>query len=414
MYYYREKSSVRTTLFLTVSLCMHVLGIMGAGIFIHNRLADPGEAQAVVEQQGQYDALLNTLTLEEKIGQMLMGSFSGTDAEEALSLIDDFQIGGIILFKDNISSVENTAALTRTIQDHALERTGVYMLLATDQEGGRVARLSPELMPQSPSPRYLGQHNAVQEVRALARETAYCFRQVGLTMNLAPVIDVRTNPANNVIGDRSFGNDPGLVSSLGVAYIQELQRNGIIATAKHFPGHGASTEDSHEVIPIAHFNGDDSLEVHLYPFREVIEEGVEAVMTAHVQYPMTDMHPATLSKRFLVEILRDEMGFEGVVISDDLAMRSMSNNYTIESIAVESVNAGTDILLLSGTSRNLRNLQNGLLQAVERGDISVERIDESVERILHMKDKYGLLDVCEEELMMASSVHSPFSGILLH
>jgi beta-N-acetylhexosaminidase len=212
------------------------------------------------------------------------------------------------------------------------------------------------------------------------------LQRLGINLNLAPVLDVNTNPQNPVIGDRAFGADPDLVSRLGVAAIKGFQKGGIIPVGKHFPGHGDTSVDSHKGLPVVDHDLDRIRRVELRPFSAAIKSGLNVIMTAHVLYPRIDPdYPATLSKRVLKGILREDMGFDGVIITDDLNMKAITENYDFRDVVVLAVNAGVDILLICHDRESGVRGYKELMDEVEKGNISVERVNESVRRIVRLK-----------------------------
>jgi beta-N-acetylhexosaminidase len=217
-------------------------------------------------------------------------------------------------------------------------------------------------------------------------------REAGVNMNMAPVLDLLINPANTEIGDRAYGSDPGLAARLGCAYIEALQAGGVIAVAKHFPGMGATVTDSHTDLPIADGVDEVAFRRYVSPYRDAAAAGLEAVMTGHIVYPGIDSLPAPLSEIVLQRWLRGEIGFQGIIISDDLSMQSIVRHYRWEDAVLRSVAAGVDILLVSDQFETQRKTRNLILDAVGDGRLTEERIDASVRRILRVKAKFGLLE----------------------
>ncbi len=341
-----------------------------------------------------------TPQLDLWLGQMLMVGFRGTRLEAGDPFLDqvrDLKLGGVIYFdRDvpsgsplrNIESADQLKRLTETLQSVAV----APLLVAIDQEGGRVARLKPERgFPQSLSQAKLGELNDEEATRAHARSMADALASVGVNLNFAPVLDLAVHPENPVIAalERSYGADPDLVARHARWTIEELHAKGILVGVKHFPGHGSSRSDSHLGLPDV---TDYWSDLELKPFHRLISDGqVDIVMTAHLFNSRWDTtYPATLSPAVISGVLRDELGFEGVVVSDDLQMAAISENFTFEKSLVLAVLAGLDILVLSNNQqydpeiapRALRVLR----EAVERGEIPVVRLRESYERIRRLKE----------------------------
>ncbi len=331
---------------------------------------------------------LHEMTLEEKIGQMVAWRYSGhfvnrnSEYFQNLSnLIVEQKIGGLIIFG---GEVYETAILTNTLQKLA----EVPLLVASDFERGAGnqidgATLFPPLMS-------LGAADSEELAYAMGRITALEGRALGIHMTYAPVVDVNINPDNPIINTRSIGEDPEQVGSIAQAFIKGCQDHGLIATAKHFPGHGDTDLDSHSVLATITGNRDRLEKVELYPFKKAIEAGVQAIMTAHLHIPALDPTPdlpATLSHPILTELLRNEMGFQGMIVTDAMGMGGVTTLYAPEEAALRAVRAGVDMLLLPPEPKKVID---ALIDAVREGRISESRIDVSVKRILEAKARLGL------------------------
>ncbi len=333
------------------------------------------------------DSLLAALTPEQKLGQMLMFGFTGQTIDGAAQMLNAYLPGGLIVMGKNAQDIKQLAALTAASQTIALQNSaGIGLLFSTDQEGGRVQHLPATICRPLPSSEELAA-KGTGAPSVQAQTTATDFKAVGMNMNLAPVLDVRTNLANKVIGNRSYGADPNVVAKLGCEYIAALQAEGIIACAKHFPGHGASTDDSH-TGKVAVKLSSKEMDIHLSPFRAAVKAGVETVMSAHVIFP-EDRHPATLSSYWLNKVLRKKLGFKGVIITDSLGMGAISQNYSPEDMIKRGLSAGVDIFLACEGDEIKQKLFESLSKQAARNP---RRIDESVRRILLMKSRYGLLN----------------------
>ncbi|AEI45172.1 beta-N-acetylhexosaminidase [Paenibacillus mucilaginosus] len=323
------------------------------------------------------------LSLKQKIGQLLMCGFPGTEpTPEMEELIRDGGIGGIIYFRRNLAEPAQAAALSAKLQGFAAEGSGVPLLIAVDQEGGMVTRIEQgvSVMPGAMALGATGDADAAYEA---AKVTAAELLAMGINMNFAPVLDVNNNPLNPVIGVRSYGGDPELVARLGTAAVRGYQETGVAATVKHFPGHGDTSQDSHHELPtVPHDRGRlDRLE--LVPFREAVRQGVDAVMTAHLLFPAVEPEPlpATLSPRVLTGLLREELGYGGVIVTDCLEMNAIAGHYGVAEGAVLAVEAGADLVLVSHRIELQRAALDALTAAVESGRLSEERIDRSVDRL---------------------------------
>ncbi len=259
------------------------------------------------------------------------------------------------------------------------------VIIAADQEGGNVVRLRDgTIFPGNMGLGAIGSKKITYEVgRIIGKELI----SVGINMNLAPVLDVNTNPVNPVIGIRSFGGDPEMVASLGGAYIEGLHSEGVLAVAKHFPGHGDSSLDSHLDLPIINKDLDELMKIHIKPFMDAISIfNVDAIMTAHVVYPALDKeNPATLSSKILTDFLREKLGFDGVIMTDDMEMKAISDRYTPGDASIKALKAGADLILFSHTYSKQVEAYNAVLKAVENEYITNDELDEKVRRILQLK-----------------------------
>ncbi|MBI3988969.1 MAG: beta-N-acetylhexosaminidase [candidate division NC10 bacterium] len=326
------------------------------------------------------------MTLDEKIGQLFIFGFDGTEPSEELQrFIRHANLGGVVLLKRNIRDPLQLFSLIAALQASS---PSLPLFVAVDQEGGRVSRLDPPFT-QFPSPARVGEVGSVKLAHAMGAAIGKELRAVGINVDLAPVLDVNTNPSNPVIGDRAFGADPDLVAELGVSFFWGLKEQGILAVGKHFPGHGDTSLDSHEALPIVSHPKERLDAVELQPFAEAIEAGIPALMTAHVLYPSLDpWYPATLSKAILTDLLRGELGFPGLIVSDDLAMKAISDRYGSGEAAVRFLEAGGDLVLICHTWERQMEAIEAVKYAVEEGRISEERIEESLRRIIAVKERY--------------------------
>ncbi|SDW30862.1 beta-N-acetylhexosaminidase [Marininema mesophilum] len=347
------------------------------------------------------ERVLKRMTVEEKVGQMMMVGFKGSEpTEEIRNLIQRTRAGSVILFawSENVKEPVQVANLTNGLQEIAAKtRLKVPLLISTDQEGGVVARLTQGAM-ELPGNMALGAARSSKGAYDAARFTANELRAIGVNMNLAPDLDVNVNPANPVIGVRSFGENPSLVADLGEAAIKGYQRHGVIATAKHFPGHGDTAVDSHLGLPEINKPRAELEKVEFVPFKRAIQSNIDAIMTAHIHVPALDSTPelpATLSKPILTDLLRKEMGYKGIIITDSMTMAGVSDTFGgVPKASVKAVQAGADIVLLTPelTSGQQMDVYNELVAAVHSGAISEKRINDSVRRIIKVKRKYGLFE----------------------
>ncbi|MFC7681891.1 beta-N-acetylhexosaminidase [Paenibacillus sp. GCM10028914] len=331
---------------------------------------------------------VSDLTLEQKIGQMFICGFDAlTPNDHAKKLILDYHVGGIVYFRRNVKKLSQLSDLSSSLQELATSSGQPPLIVSIDQEGGMVARIDHEGISRIPGNMALGAANSQEYTYQVGRIGAQELRALGVNMNFAPCIDVNNNPLNPVIGVRSFGEDPKAVAEHGVAAIRGYQEEGVSATAKHFPGHGDTSVDSHLGLASVPHDRSRLDQVELYPFKEAIKAKVEAIMTAHVSFPAIepDGIPATLSHAVLTGLLREEMGFSGLIITDCLEMHAISKGIGIPEGAVRAIEAGADCVLVSHRLSEQESAIQAVLNAVQSGRISEERIDASVERILSLK-----------------------------
>lgn len=337
--------------------------------------------------------LVEAMTLAERAGQMVMVGFPGTAAPRpVLEMVAEQGLGGIIYFSRNVEHPRQTASLSASLQAAAgATRLGVPLAIAIDQEGGIVVRLpSDGGYAHFPGNMALGATRDAGLARQAAAAMAREMRAVGINFNLAPVLDVNNNPANPVIGVRSYGADPHLVAELGAAAAAGYQEGGVAACGKHFPGHGDTAVDSHLDLPVVPHGRQRLDAVELVPFRAAIGAGIDAIMTAHIFFPAVEPEPglpATLSRRVIDGLLRRELGFDGVICTDCLEMKGVAGAFEPEEIALRAVEAGVDVLLVSHTLPLARAMLAALIGAVRSGRLSEERISASAYRILRMKER---------------------------
>ena len=338
---------------------------------------------------GAFANRIDDLSLAEKVGQLFQVGFHGTEPTESIrELIADYHVGGVIYFARNVETASQTAALSAALQDHATETSGIPLLIAADQEGGTSTRVPFGAVP--PSNMALGATGSESLAREFGEAVGRQISALGINFDLAPVLDVNNNPDNPVIGPRSFGADPALVSDFGVAVTEGLQSAGIAACGKHFPGHGDTAVDSHEAMPVIDHGRDRLDRVELRPFRAAIDAGIDAVMSSHVFFPeivADDDIPATLSEPVLTGLLRDELGYDGLVATDCLEMNAISDGVGTAEGAVQAVAAGADIVYVSHTPKRQRAAVEAVVDAVRAGDIPEDQIDDSAERVLRLKDR---------------------------
>jgi len=302
------------------------------------------------------------------------------------SLAKEFSLGGVIFFSRNIEAPEQVAELSRDVQQLASE---LPLWVSVDQEGGRVARLK-EPFTRWPPMATLGRSGSVDLAARFGAALAAELKAVGITLDYAPVLDIHTNPKNPIIGDRALAEDADSVARLGATIIRALQDNGVAACGKHFPGHGDTSVDSHLALPIVEHPPDRIRRVEFVPFREAIRADVAFIMTAHVLVPSLDEDkPATLSPRVVRALLREELGFPGVILSDDLEMKAIASTYRVPDAAVDAIAAGCDALLICSGDVSLQAATlEALVHAVEQDRIPFKRLEDALVRNRRAKERF--------------------------
>ncbi|MFU0825613.1 beta-N-acetylhexosaminidase [Clostridium sp.] len=346
----------------------------------------------ITEQVDPIEEKINAMTLDEKIGQMFIVGIDGYDLNDnSKSLIEKYKVGGFILFKDNIKNVNQLLSLTNSLK---MENSSnkIPLFLSVDEEGGKVTRMPDELK-SFPTNKVIGKINDEDFSNKIGKTIASEIKSFGFNMDFAPVLDINNNPKNPVIGSRSFGSNPDVVTKLGIETMKGIQSENVISVVKHFPGHGDTSVDSHIGLPSVNNDLKRLEEFELIPFKNAIENKADAVMIAHILLPKIDeKNPSSMSKTIITDILRNNLKFNGVVITDDMTMGAITKNYDINDAAVKSIKAGSDIVLICHGYDNEIKVINSLKNAVLKGEITEERIDESVYRILKLKEKYDLKD----------------------
>jgi beta-N-acetylhexosaminidase len=318
-------------------------------------------------------------------GQLLVGGFQGTTLPTSITAaLAREELGGVILFKRNLpSEVTDVRALTGAAASAAPE---LPPFVCIDQEGGRVARLGAPVVALPPM-RALAATGNVNLLRRAGAVLGSDLRALGFSSGLAPILDVDSNPANPIIGDRAFGKDPGSATRYALAFAEGLREGGVAACGKHFPGHGDTERDSHYELPVVRHDRARLDAIELAPFAAAARGNIDAFMTAHVVYTaLDDARPATLSPRIATTLLREELGFTGVLFSDDLEMKALSA--PVEETAVEAVRAGCDALLICSDEALLARARDALVHAAERDSAFRSRCESAFERFSALRRRY--------------------------
>ncbi|HET7657404.1 MAG TPA: beta-N-acetylhexosaminidase, partial [Bacillales bacterium] len=338
--------------------------------------------------------ILNKMTLDEKIGQMLLigikGKQAGTFAKNA---IQNEHVGGVILFSRNIDHSNQTLRLINQLKTCNRAAGNPWpLLISADQEGGSVQRLPAAIHPL-PSNGKIGRANDPKFSYEVGQAIGEEMNAFGFNMDFAPVLDINVHGTDSVIGDRSFGANKDVVSRLGIATMHGIQSQHVISVVKHFPGYGAVQVDAHEELPKVNETMDDLINVEWYPYKKAIANGADTVMVTHMVIPSLDPeYPASMSRPIITGMLREKLGFNGVVVTDDLTMAAIENHYDVTKAAIQSVKAGADIVMIAFKEDQQASVFHALKKAVQDGEIPISRINESVSRIIRLKEKYHLSD----------------------
>lgn len=340
--------------------------------------------------------VLARMTLEHKAGQVLGLGFDGTTVNaEVRSLVEGLHVGALVYFERNVAGRHALAALSAGAQALAHSAGLPALIVCIDQEGGRVTRLrAAKGFTEFPSPQAVAAEGGPAAARKVGEMMAAELHAAGINMNLAPVLDVNSNPANPVINTRSFGSDPQLVAACGVAAVEALQRAGIMAVGKHFPGHGDTSTDSHLTLPVAPHDRTRLEAVEFLPFQAAIAADVAGILAAHIYFPAIEPAanlPGTFSTHVLVDLLRGELGHRGLVLTDALEMGALATSgYPPPEAAVRALAAGADLLLISAGLDVHRAAHARIVEAVRCGSIPLARLDAAVYNILQTKQRFGL------------------------
>lgn len=354
------------------------------------------ENQSEEDTQHRVEELLSSLSLEEKVAQLfvvlpeqLVGNVSCVTAagEATREAINNRPVGGIVYLESNLVSPQQTKTMLQNVQQYSMDRLNLPMFLCVDEEGGQVTRLAGKAgfdLPVYDNMSVIGSKGDTEQAYQMGESIGQYLYDLGFNTDFAPVADVLTNPNNQVVRYRSFGSDPEMVKNMTDAVSRGLASKKILATYKHFPGHGNTAADTHAGYAYSNKTKEELYQCELIPFIQGIEDEVPFIMMGHISLPniVGDDTPASLSKTIVTDLLIDELGYKGLIITDALNMGAVSQQYSSAQAAVKALNAGVDMLLMPA---DFNAAYQGVLAAVQSGEISEERIDESVEKILKTK-----------------------------
>lgn len=346
--------------------------------------------------------------LKIKIGQMICAGFPSPEVDEqAKRLVEDFKVGNFILFTRNVISAKQLCELNNGLRRLAMDATGIAPLIGIDQEGGAVSRyyegaaLIPGAMALSAG--------GSEQVEQVGYTLGSVLKAVGVSIDYAPVLDVNIDPRNPIIGNRSFGDDVDQVSKCGIAMVNGMKKAGMIACVKHYPGHGNVSTDSHLDLPVNDTPREILAKTEWIPFGRAFADGADALMSAHVRYTDISDHPGTLTKEIMTDLLRGEQHFEGIATTDCMEMGAIRKLYGCGEGAVRAIEAGMDVLHFSHTYEAVKEGVEAIYAAVESGRLTEERINQSYERIMRVKEKYDLAHADADYELAMKLVHDPAS-----
>lgn len=359
------------------------------------------------------DSLVSSMTLEQKVGQVMLVGFDGTTlTPEFRDDLAQLHIGGVIFYERNVQSPSQVAQLNTDLQNLAKQNGDPALFLTIDQEGGIVTRMREDKgFTEFPGQMAIGATGDANNAHRIAQAMANEMLALGFNMDLSPDLDVNNNPANPIIGTRSFGSNPQRVAEFGTAFIDGMQSAGMIAIGKHFPGHGDTGVDSHISLPTVPHDRARLETIEFVPFKAAMQANIAGIMSAHITFPAIDSTPglaATLSPKVLTDLIRGEMKYDGLVMTDELTMGALATSgYPAPQAASAALKAGADILLFQTGYAMHRQVHAMLVDHVQRGVIPQARLDEAVRRILLAKEKYSILSGMQSNASRASQVGSP-------
>lgn len=340
---------------------------------------------------------INQLSIQEKIGQMIMiGMDTNYITERITMLITKYKIGGIILYRKNFHTYEEMLNLIKQLKE-LNKANKIPLLIAVDQEGGRVNRMPKEIL-NLPSANQIATKGGIEEVEKSAEIIGKILKQSGYHLNFAPVLDIKRFPDGQAIGDRCYGDKKEDVAKYGTAFMKKMQEQGIIAVIKHFPGHGATKQDSHYFLPMIKKKMKYMEEDDMYPFEQAIKNGADAILIGHLLIKnVTGIYPASLSKKMIVKYVRKKYRYNGLIITDDLKMKAIKFMYGTELDVRKAFEAGNDIIVFRFNKEEEKQAIEKLIHLVQKGKLKESRINRSVKRIAKIKQKYEISDEKETE-----------------
>jgi len=355
---------------------------------------------------------IKELSIKEKIGQMvIIGMDTNYITDRIKNMIQNYKIGGVILYRKNFSTYQDMLKLIKELKSLNKENK-VPLFIAIDQEGGRVNRMPKEIK-NLPAAKLVAKYGGEKLVAKAADITGKLLQDSGYNLNFAPVLDIdRTESQGAAIGDRSFSKDKELVAECGIAAMKALQKNNILPVVKHFPGHGATKQDSHYFLPVINIPMKKIENEDMYPFEQAIKNGADAVLVGHLLIMgVTGMYPASLSRKFITKYLRAKYRYNGLVVTDDLKMRAIKFFYGPDTAVRKAFEAGNDIIVFRFNKDEEQRVLDKIESLVKTGKIKENRINKSVNRILKIKEKYNISDSQDFEEIDVEEINKEISKI---
>lgn len=354
---------------------------------------------------------IEELSIQEKVGQMLIiGMDTNYITQRIKTMITQYKIGGIILYRKNFNTYEEMLGLIHQLKE-LNKKNKIPLWIAIDQEGGRVNRMPKEIL-NLPSANQIATKGGIEEVEKSAEIIGKILRKSGYHINFAPVLDLKRFRNQHAIGDRCYGEKKEEVAQYGIAVMKKLQEEGILSVVKHFPGHGATKQDSHYLLPIIKQKMKSLEKEDMYPFEEAIKNGAEAILVGHLLIKnVTGMYPASLSRKFIGKYLRKKYRYNGLVVTDDLKMRAIRFIYGEELALKKAFQAGNDVIVFRFNQEQERKAIEKIVKLVEQEKIKSGRINRSIRRILKVKEKYNVLDESIAEGIEISQINEEIKRI---
>lgn len=335
---------------------------------------------------------IEKLTIEQKIGQMLIIALEEKKiTEKTINIIQKYNIGGIILYRKNYNNYEEMLRLINKLRK-INKVNEIPLFISIDQEGGRVNRMPSEILNLKSASNF-SKTGDIELIKQNAKIVSEMLTKTGISMNYSPVLDIKNFEEKHAIGDRCYGENKDDVSKYAVEFMQELSKGEVLPVVKHFPGHGATKQDSHMTLPVVRKSKEKLENEDMVPFKNAIENGAEAIMVGHILVKDIDKkYPASLSKKIIQEYLIGKLKFKGLIITDDLKMLAVRLRYSLKSAVMFAINSGNNMIMIGTKYKNIESIIKSISRKVEKGKIDINEIDESVEKIICLKKKYNISD----------------------